>query len=255
MLELLWLFLVAVGLQLVFFVPAYFLKTDKFTDFTYGVTFMAMAYLALVSSSPNPAKKILFALILIWALRLVFYLSRRILKTRHDWRFNGVRENFRKFLMFWAFQGAAAWVIMLPALLLFFKPYVEISLVMVLGLWVWIAGLTIESVADKQKYEFRADPKNDRKWVDTGLWRYSRHPNYFGEVLCWVGVYLFTYTNLSYSERIIGLASPLLITSMLLFVTGIPALEKAADTRWGKLKAYKEYKRRTSPFLILPQRK
>jgi len=120
---------------------------------------------------------------------------------------------------------------------------------------VWFVGLVLEATADLQKYRFSRDPKNKGAWIDEGVWRYSRHPNYFGEILVWVGVYLLAFPALIGWEKVIGLASPVLIICLLLFVSGVPLLEKAADARWGNEPAYKRYKRRTSILILLPKRK
>jgi len=118
------------------------------------------------------------------------------------------------------------------------------------GLIIWAFGLAIESIADIQKYRFNQNKKNKDKFINTGLWKYSRHPNYVGEILCWIGIYIFTFPSLSTFQQIIALASPLFIVILLLFVTGLPPLEKSADNKWGKQQDYKEYKRRTS--ILIP---
>ena len=104
-------------------------------------------------------------------------------------------------------------------------------------------GLLIEGVADMQKFNFIQNKKNKGKWINTGLWKYSRHPNYFGEILMWYGVYVASYTWLTDRNSLIATLSPLFITFMLIGVSGIPLLEKSADKRWGKDKKYKDYKR------------
>jgi steroid 5-alpha reductase family enzyme len=114
------------------------------------------------------------------------------------------------------------------------------------GILVWIVGFFFESVADQQKYLFKKSLGNKGKWIASGLWKYSRHPNYFGEILCWVGIYIFTTSALSGYSLLVGLISPLFIAGLLIFVTGIPPLERYADKTWGKNKDYLEYKRRTS---------
>jgi steroid 5-alpha reductase family enzyme len=119
-----------------------------------------------------------------------------------------------------------------------------------LGLGIWFIGLIIEATADIQKYKFKLDKKNKDKFIDIGIWKYSRHPNYFGEILCWVGVYVFVFLSFSISEKLIALIGPLFITTLLLFVSGIPLLEKYADKKWGKEKDYQEYKKNTN--ILIP---
>lgn len=186
-------------------------------------------------------------MVIAWGLRLGIFLFIRIRKMKRDKRFDGIRESFFRFLKFWALQGLAVWVILIPAL---FFVNSEISEVFWFGFFIWAVGLTIESTADIQKYKFKQNKKNKYKFIQTGLWKYSRHPNYFGEMLCWIGVYLFVFLSLTSLQRIFALASPLFIIILLLFVTGLPPLEKYADEKWGKQKEYFEYKRKTS--ILIP---
>ena len=120
-----------------------------------------------------------------------------------------------------------------------------------IGLAVWLAGLVIETVADLQKSRFASLPENQGRWIDSGLWRYSRHPNYLGEILVWVGVYVFAVPSLSLPESFIALISPIFITILLRYVSGVPLLEKAADKKWGNSEGYQQYRLRTG--LILPK--
>ena len=251
MLSLFGLFLLAVGIQAFLFVPAYYLKTDRFTDLSYGLTFIVLSFVSLQMTSNSVFKNLLFGMIILWALRLVGHLALRIRKLGNDPRFDSIRGDFWKFAAFWAFQGFAAWAILLPSLFFFYKNDPSPSYLTIIGIWVWLAGFLIEAIADRQKLEFRRDMNN--KWIDSGLWAYSRHPNYFGEVLCWVGLYLFAFASLVPAERLFGLLSPILIAFLLLFVTGIPILERLADKKWGRFRDYRDYKRRTSAFVPLPK--
>ena len=116
--------------------------------------------------------------------------------------------------------------------------------VSVLGSFVWLAGFIFESIADKQKFEFMKIKKNQKKLLNKGLWKYSRHPNYFGEILIWIGIYLFTIPTLnsiSLLYAILGLISPVFIYIMLRYVSGIPILEKSAQKKFKKDKDYKNY--------------
>lgn len=122
-----------------------------------------------------------------------------------------------------------------------------------LGLAVWVAGFTIEALTDEQKRQFRAAPRNHGEFIDTGLWAYSRHPNYFGEILLWCGVLLMSVTALR-GWQWIGVISPIFVTFLLTRVSGIPLLEKKAQKRWGNDPSYQQYKART-PILVPRLRK
>jgi steroid 5-alpha reductase family enzyme/tryptophan-rich sensory protein len=236
-------FLIAMGIQYLLFIPAYFFQTDKLTDLSYGITFILLTLLAYREGAKAT---ILAIMLLLWAGRLIAYLFTRIHHMKKDKRFDGMRESLPRFLRFWTLQGLAVFVIMLPALLAFRSASTEYS---VIGIAIFAFGLIIEAIADHQKFTFKKDKKNKDRWIDTGLWKYSRHPNYLGEMLVWIGIYLFAFPSLGTSERLIGAIGPLFIILLLLFVSGIPLLEKNADRKWGNRKDYREYKRRT-PSLI-----
>lgn len=241
-------------IQSVFFTFAYLLKTDKFTDLTYGLTFILLGAVALISSGRIEAYKlVLLGMIITWGLRLITYLFYRISKIKKDSRFDKMRNNFIKFARFWFLQGISVWIIMLPTILLLAKKSsLSFGIFSMIGVMIWGAGLIIETMADIQKFTFKSDPKNKEKWIDVGIWKYSRHPNYFGEILCWIGVFVFTLPNLS-GLSYTTVISPIYITFLLLFVSGIPILEKRYDERFKNDENYQRYKKRTSLLIPLPK--
>jgi len=250
--EIILLLVFAVGLNLLLFLPAYFFKTDKLTDVSYGATFASLAVLAFFLNSQDGLKAVLLLMILLWAARLGGFLFLRISKIKRDKRFDGIRENFSRFFTFWGLQGISVWIILLPSLFFFQLSKTSLSALSLFGLAVWVLGLSMETVADWQKFKFKQNPKNAGNWIEQGLWKYSRHPNYFGEILNWLGIYLFVFGSLSVFGGLVGFLSPLYISFLLIFVSGIPKLEKEADKRWGGDKNYLSYKKRTSvliPFL------
>ncbi len=109
----------------------------------------------------------------------------------------------------------------------------------------------IESVADQQKFAFKQTPGGRGRWTDTGLWRYSRHPNYFGELLCWWGIFVFVAPGLG-AWSLLALVGPLAITAILLFATGIPTLEASATRKWGENPEYHAYRARTRSLVPWP---
>lgn len=239
-------------INLALFCVAYSRQSDKLTDFAYALSFIAVSISALaLSSHRSTLLKFLVAMVIAWALRLGGFLVIRIKKTGKDSRFDGIREDFIKFIKFWLGQGLVAWFLLLPILFLA-KGYSEISMLSIIGIVIWLTGLTIETIADFQKYIFSQNPANKGKWIDIGLWHYSRHPNYFGEIVVWLGVYLSTYSSLGSVERLVGVLSPITILIILRFVTGVPPLEKSANKRWGDDPGYGIYKKRTN--LLIPYR-
>lgn len=227
----------ALGFNILMFIPAFIFKTDKLTDLSYSITFIGLILYVFFSRAYSIGSLILLIAVLIWAIRLGGFLFIRIRKQKKDDRFDTMRNSFFKFLGFWLLQGITVWIVLIPAILFEGNYYVA-------GLAIWFIGLLIESFADAQKFAFKKNVKNKSEFIQSGLWKYSRHPNYFGEILCWIGIYVFAGVWLW------GLISPLYIILLLLFVSGIPLLEKKADKKWGKDKDYQKYKKETS--ILIP---
>ena len=245
---------VSLGIQAALFIVAAAFRTDKVTDLSYGLTFIALALLLIGDEVRwlTPATA-LALMVVLWGLRLAVYLFYRILRVGRDARFDGVREHFWKFAQFWFLQGVAVWIIMLPTTLWFALPDANDgwSGWMAAGALIWLAGLAIETVADAQKFVFKSREGMRSRWPDHGLWRYSRHPNYFGELLCWWGLFAFVAPELGW-WALAGAAGPLTITGLLLFVTGIPTLEASAQRKWGGDPAYVAYRLRTNRLIPWP---
>lgn len=240
---------IALGINMILFIPAFLFKTDKLTDLSYSLSFILVAIFLFLNSTANVGHIVLLGMILLWALRLGTYLFIRIRKMKKDKRFDGIREHFLKFLQFWAFQGVSVFVILLAATSYFYTPGAMLTAVSYIGLAIWALGLTIETVADIQKYRFIQNKKEGDAFIDTGLWSISRHPNYFGEILVWLGVFIFTCPVLIGINTVIAAISPIYIAAVLIFITGLPPLERSADAKWGELESYQTYKANT-PVLV-----
>ena len=240
-------------IQAVFFAFAAGFKTDRVTDFSYSLSFIVLTLVVLFVTRAFHGLQILIAVCIVaWGLRLGSYLFVRILKIGKDDRFDDKREDFLKFLGFWILQAVAVWAIMLPyVVFLSLDTLYPVNWVSILGFVLWIGGFLIEVVSDRQKYVFKSNPDNRGRWISTGLWRFSRHPNYFGEFLLWWGLFLIVLPALS-GLLYITIIGPVFITGLLLFVTGIPPLEKSAESKYGGMEEYNEYKRRTSLFILWP---
>lgn len=240
-------------IQIVFFIYAAWFKTDKVTDLSYGLTFVLLAISSLLINKTYLTYQIIVTLmVLIWGVRISTYLFIRILKTKRDKRFDGIRENFWKFAQFWFFQALAVWMISLPGTYLFsLNNILPINFVMGLGIFIWFFGILIETIADIQKFNFKNNKKNDGKWIQSGIWKYSRHPNYFGEMLCWWGIFVFSMPFQSGISWLTVLG-PIFISFILLFVSGIPTLEKKYSEIYKNNSEYQDYKKRTSLLVPLP---
>lgn len=242
----------SLGINIVLFLVAYKFQTDKLTDGAYALSFIVVALFGLLSGNLTFNRVLIFGMVAVWAVRLGGFLLYRINKMGRDQRFDVWRRSFWLLGRFWVLQAIVAWIVLLPALLALQKADINLTMLSFVGIAIWAFGVVVEAVADSQKFSFTQNPKNKGKWIAEGLWSWSRHPNYFGEITVWVGMYIALFSTLTAVERFAGLLSPLTIAATLLFATGIPILEKAADKKWGNVPAYSDYKRRTSILLLLP---
>ncbi len=236
------------------FVIAFWRQTDRLTDASYAISFITLAVFATLNSDRHWLHLFVLSLIIIWAVRLGGFLLYRINTTGKDARFDDMRDKFWKFLRFWILQALTVWLLMIPVIFLA-QQHEHITSLVYLGSIIWLIGLLTESTADFQKLAFTQKPNNKGKWIDEGIWYFSRHPNYFGEILVWIGIYLVIMPSLSSMQALIALISPLFIITLLLFVSGVPILEKNADAKWGRDKNYQNYKRRTSILIPRPPKK
>ena len=248
------LFALSVGLafliQWLVFIPAYLQQTEKYFDLTGSITYISVITIAIVFSSGVDGRSILlYFLVVIWAIRLGAFLFHRIKKAGKDDRFNDIKPSFIRFLNVWTMQGL--WVTFTIAAALVAITTTnrkELDLFAIVGFLVWIFGFTFEVVADYQKSRFSTNPENKGKFIQTGLWSRSRHPNYFGEIILWIGVAVIALPVLQ-GWQWVALISPIFVALLLTRVSGVPLLENKADKKWGGQEDYEVYKKRT-PVLI-----
>lgn len=244
------------AIQAIFFVFAAVFKTDKVTDLSYCLSFIVISLTVFfLHDKYHWTRFLITGSILLWGVRLGTYLFLRIIKMGKDKRFDERRENVSRFLRFWILQAMAVWSVILPSVVylsLDSKPV--FTWISILGVALFVTGFTIETISDWQKYRFKRAPGNSEKWISTGLWKYSRHPNYFGEFLLWWGLFLVVLPELR-GVLYLTAAGPLALTLLLLFITGIPPLEKSAERAYGNFDEFKEYRKRTSVFVLWPQKR
>ena len=247
-------FALAVGLafliQWLVFIPAYLLQSEKFFDLTGSLTYISVTTFALLSTPQVGGRAILlFLMVITWAFRLGTFLFTRIKRAGKDDRFDDIKPSFVRFLNVWSIQGLWVTFTLAAALVAITSTNQQgIDGFAVAGFLVWSFGFTFEVVSDLQKSRFNADPENRGKFIHTGLWSRSRHPNYFGEIVLWIGVAIISLPVLS-GWQWVALISPVFVTLLLTRVSGIPLLEKKADESWGGQEDYEAYKRDT-PVLI-----
>lgn len=237
-------------IQWLVFLPAYWWQTEKFFDLTGSLTYISVSMLALFLSTGVDGRAILIGtLVFIWAARLGMFLFSRIRKAGKDDRFDEIKPSFIRFLNVWTIQALWVTFTLIAALVtITTTTRKELDLFALAGFLVWISGFTMEVVADYQKSRFNTDPANKGKFIQTGLWSHSRHPNYFGEIVLWVGIMIIALPVLQ-GWQWIALISPVFVTLLLTRVSGIPLLEKKADQKWGGQPDYETYKKQT-PVLI-----
>ena len=234
-----------------FFFIAYTLKFDKVTDLAATSNFAILALVTLWFGEDFSYPKIIASLmVVIWSVRLGWYLFSRILEWGEDSRFDDIRGDFWKFFGFWILQ--IIWIFTLSLPVIYFNSleinteFIENNNLAYVGIFLFLIGLGIEALADYTKYSHK---KISRKWCEIGLWKTSRHPNYFGNILLWSGIFLFCYSGGVPAWTIIGL---IWTSFLLLFVSGIPILERSANKRYGDDETYLKYKEQTSILIPMP---
>lgn len=236
------------------FVIAMRLDNNGVADVGYGMAFVAVIAAAAVQVAPlSNAAILMIALAATWGLRLSLRIARKNWSKPEDFRYAAWRASWgtsfvvRSFLQIYMLQGLIVFVIASPVLLtLVFPATGEIGPLTIAGTVLWLIGFACEAIADEQLDRFVANKANRGKIMMTGLWKYSRHPNYFGESLMWFGLALAAIPLTT--MPLAGFISPILITFLLLKVSGVPLLEQ----RWQGKPEWEAYKRRTSMFVPLP---
>ena len=254
------IFAIGVGLafliQWLAFIPAFIFQTEIFYDLTGSITYITVTLVTVILSPEAGTRSLLLAaLVLIWAGRLGTFLFRRILKAGKDERFDDIKVSFLRFLNTWTLQGLWVTFTLSAALAaITAREQKELGVFAVLGLLIWLFGFVFEVVSDAQKSRFRSQPENEGKFIHTGLWAWSRHPNYFGEITLWIGVALIALPVLQ-GWTYVTLISPIFVALLITQVSGVPMLEKRADEKWGGQEDYEEYKANTPVLIPRPPRK
>lgn len=243
----------SLALQLFGWCIAVALKTERFFDLTGSATFLAVACGSYALSGAATKRSLLLtAAVCVWAARLGGHLFSRVLKQR-DKRFDKVRDKPLRFAVWWCIQAVWVFLTVLPLVLLNSRA-AQPALWWgdAIGFALWAVGFGLESVADYQKSAWkRAQPVGSSAWIDTGLWSLSRHPNYCGEILAWLGVAAVAASG--GVPLLQALISPVFVAFLLLRVSGVPPLERAAAARWGSDPAWAAYVKRTRLLLPMPQ--
>ena len=241
-------------IQWVAYIPAYIFQTEKFYDLTGSLSYLTVIWFVFFSSNNlsglNIQNLIVVTLISIWAIRLGTFLFGRIHKDGEDKRFRTIKTSASQFFMTWTLQGMWVSICTMCAITAISSSQgIIANALFYLGLAFFIVGFVIEVVSDQQKSAFRAVPENKEKFITSGLWSKSQHPNYFGEILLWSAIALLSISSLN-GTQYLTLISPIFTYVLLVYISGVRMLDDMGNKKWGHLEEYKEYKRNT-PTLFL----
>ncbi len=245
--------------SLIMFIVTFLIGKSKnkhdFLDIIWGMSFVICSAVSLFLSKLTIVNIISTLLVLIWGMRLTIYLAKRNINVKEDYRYQKYRDEYKGkhfdmyfFLRMYLLQYVLSVIIIYPVVFTNLKDISNFGIITVIGIIVWIIGFIFESVGDSQLRKFKKDPVNKGKLMQTGLWKYTWHPNYFGEASMWWGIYLICISDYKYYWLIF---SPILITLLLRFVSGVPLLEK----KYAGRADWEEYKKKTSIFFPMPSKK
>lgn len=246
---------VALAVNWIAFIPSAIAQSDKFYDTVGAITYLTVTAIAVYAAYTalgglDTRAVVVAAMVAIWCIRLGSFLYIRIkAKGGTDSRFEKIKTNPVRFLTAWTLQ--ALWVTLTASAALAVITTTDpqpIGLYFWAGAVVWLIGIVFESVADAQKSAFKAKDENDGDFIDVGLWKWSRHPNYFGEITLWTGILIIAIPVLSGLSWLVVI-SPIFVTILLTQISGINLQEKQAKERWGDDPDYQEYRKKT-PVLI-----
>lgn len=242
--------LVLLGYMTFWFIVSLIQKRNDVADTAWGLGFVVIAWLSFFLSGFSYSAFLVNCLVTVWGLRLALHIYNRNKNKPEDSRYLEWRKSWKNFylrsyLQVFLLQGIFLFLISFPVMVINHSISKGFGILEIIGFFVWCLGFYFQSVGDNQLREFISNPTNKGKIMNKGLWRYSRHPNYFGEVTQWWGIFIIA---LSVPFGFITIIGPITITLLILFVSGIPLLEK----KYAGRKDFEEYKKRTSIFIPLP---
>ena len=242
-------------LHWIIFIPSFAFQTEHYFDLTGSISYLSAVALAFyLNPSVDPRDLLIGLLIAVWAVRLGSFLFMRVKQDGKDDRFTIMKTQFHWFLMTWTLGGLWVFLTMAAGLAAITSNTTQpFGLMAYLGLALWIFGFSIEVIADRQKRAFKKNQQKDKEFITSGLWAWSRHPNYFGEITLWIGLTLIALPVLS-GWQLVTLISPVFVYILLTKISGIPLLENRGMKKWGSDPEYIDYVNRT-PALILKKPK
>ena len=240
-----WIF----AIQIIVFIPSFIFRTEHYYDLTGGITYISTVVMALILKNSYQCidliSLLLGSMVIIWATRLSSFLFLRVKKSGEDVRFKKIKHSFSWFLMTFMLQGMWVFMCIFPALIVISSFNSEINNYAIVGSIVWLFGFLFEIIADNQKSNFNKFNKGE--FISNGLWSITRHPNYFGEFILWLGI---TIASLGYIDnyKYVLLLTRIFVYLLLTRVSGVNLLEEICEKRWGNSKEYQKYKEKTPLF-------
>ncbi len=231
------------------YIPAYLFQTEKFYDLTGSIKYLLLTWFIYILSHElygySSGNLILASLISIWTIRLGSFLFMRIHKDGEDKRFRTIKTSASQFFFTWTLSGMWVSLCSICAWTAMANPSgVTMNLITYIGIGLFIIGFSIEIIADHQKTVFRSNSENKNKFITSGLWSKSRHPNYLGEIVLWFAIAVISFSSLS-GMQYIALISPIFTYLLLVYISGVRMLEDRANKKWGHLEEYKKYRKET----------
>lgn len=226
-----------VGINLVGYLMGYFLQTDKFTDASYSLSFLAVVWTYVLLSDGGMELLIYAILVSVWAVRLGGFLLYRIMEMGKDDRFDEMRSGAWSFAKFWILQTISVLIIVSPIMVLGDMQWHAMHYI---GIAVFAMGWIIEASADAQKFSAKKKNKSVKPWNLPGLWKHLRYPNYTGEIMVWIGLAMYCNPSMSGIQYLV-LVSPLWIITLLVGISGIPLTRESRKERYGDLPEYQKY--------------
>jgi steroid 5-alpha reductase family enzyme len=232
------------------------IKNASIVDIVWGAGFAITSWVLALTVDGDSGRQLLLAVMVgVWGTRLALYLAKRNIGHGEDWRYKAMRKKagkkftYSSLVTVFGLQGALMWVVSLPVQFGNGDSSPGVGPLAVIGIMVWLVGLSFEAIGDFQLARFKRDPNNAGKVMDQGLWSLTRHPNYFGDALLWWGIGI---VGAETGSGVIGFIGPVAMTFFLLRISGVPMLERSLSRR---REGYAEYAARTSQFIPRPPKK
>ena len=238
-------------LHWIIFIPSFIYQTEHYFDLTGSISYLTGVGVAFyLNPSVDPRDLIIGAMIVIWAVRLGTFLFMRVKQDGKDGRFTVMKTQFHWFLMTWTLGGLWVFLTMAAGLAAITSNVTApMGIMTYIGIALWIFGFSIEVIADKQKRIFKKQPNKEKEFITSGLWAWSRHPNYFGEITLWFGLTLIALPVLS-GWQLVTLISPIFVYILLTRISGVTMLEARGMKKWGDDPEYLNYIKDTPKLML-----